>query len=206
MADNAKRDLARAVREAYQRTDTGDDGATERLFDRLRQAPAPRTSAWWRGPLESGRGSPVRTVLIAAGLLVLVGAALVTRALDPGRAPATPVTAPVGIAPRGAPAVTPAVTASDAGARTTVRFQFCAPGAGRVALVGDFNDWDAAATPMRRAASADCWSVSLPVEHGRHVYGFVVDRSRWLPDPAAPVAPEDGFGTRGSVILVGSGS
>jgi 1,4-alpha-glucan branching enzyme len=75
-----------------------------------------------------------------------------------------------------------------------------------VALVGDFNDWDAAATPMSRAASADCWSVSLPVERGRHVYGFVVDRGRWLPDPGAPVAPEDGFGSPGSVIVVGSGS
>jgi hypothetical protein len=200
MADNAKRDWARVVREAYERTNLGDGAARERLLDRLRKAPRPRrTSPWWRVLAESGRRPGMRAALIAAGLMVLVGGGLVTRALDLSRAPVRPVMAPGGASAQ-------RLVEAPVGARTTVRFRFCAPGAARVALVGDFNDWDAAATPMSRGGSADCWSVSLPVERGRHVYGFVVDRGRWLPDPGAPVAPEDGFGSPGSVIVVGSGS
>ena len=116
-----------------------------------------------------------------------------TRAVDVSHAPVAPA-----VEPAGAP-VTP-------GHETLVRFELHAPGAARVALVGDFNDWDPAATPMRCEAVAGRWSVSLPVSRGRHVYGFVVDRRHWLPDPAAPLAPEEGFGARSSVILVGDGT
>jgi hypothetical protein len=190
MADHEPRDFARAVREAYQRTDTGDDAAQRRLLERLSGAPAPgRAGAWWRGRVAIGRGTPMRAALVAAGLLVLVGGGLVSRAVDRSHAPA---------ARSHAPAV--------AGDQALVRFDVRAPGAGGVALVGDFNDWDPAATPMRRDDSADRWSVSLPVTRGRHVYGFVVDRHRWLADPAAPLAPGDGFGSPSSVIVVGGGS
>jgi len=185
MADHEPRDFARAVREAYQGTDTGDDAVRQRLLERLSRAPAPRRGGAWR----RGRGTPVRTALVAAGLLVLVGGGLVSRAVDRSHAPA---------ARSHAPAV--------AGDQALVRFAVQAPGAARVALVGDFNDWDPAATPMRRDESADRWSVSLPVSRGRHVYGFVVDRDRWLADPAAPLAPGDGFGSPSSVIVVGGGS
>jgi len=187
MADNEKPDFARQVREAYLRTETGDDDAPRRVLQRLHEVPPPRRTAWRLPALESG--PQLGVALIAAGLLVLVGVGLVTLAKDTVR-------------PRAGQS--PAPTAGDL---AMVRFELHAPGAGRVALVGDFNDWDPAATPMRRGGSADHWSVSLPVARGRHVYGFVVDRSRWLPDPAAPLAPEDGFGSPSSVIVVtGAGS
>lgn len=198
MADHAKRDLARAVREAYERTDIGDDAARERLLDRLRHAPPPRRAGggWPHGLphglqwlAAAGHEPGMRAALVAAGLLILVGGGLVTRAVDLSRAPVTPVDA-----------------VATAGHETLVRFELHAPGAERVTLVGDFNDWDPIATPMRCEAAADRWSVSLPVSRGRHLYGFVVDRKRWLPDPAAPLAPEDGFGARNSVILVGDGT
>lgn len=188
MADSEKRDFARAVREAYARTETGGDGAKERLLDRLREAPPPRVERdVWRRFAAAGR-TQTRVALIAAGLMVLVGGGLLTRAVDFNRTPPAPARA-----------------AAIAGDRTVVRFALDAPGAERVALVGDFNDWDPAATPMRRETSRNTWSVSLPVTSGRHVYGFVVDRERWLPDPGAPRAPEDGFGTASSVIVVNGG-
>lgn len=84
-----------------------------------------------------------------------------------------------------------------------VRFVLVAPTAGRVSLVGDFNAWDATRTPMRPTGDAGVWTVELPVSAGRHVYAFVVDGTRWVADPAAPLAPEDGFGSRNSVIVVG---
>jgi hypothetical protein len=45
--------------------------------------------------------------------------------------------------------------------------------------------------------------VSVPLVRGRHVYAFVVDGSHWVADPAAPLAAEEGFGFRNSVVVVG---
>jgi len=82
-----------------------------------------------------------------------------------------------------------------------VQFMLVAPSATRVALVGEFNDWDATATPMVRAAGG-AWHVALPLANGRHVYAFVVDGSSWVADPQAPLAPERWYGARNSVLLV----
>jgi hypothetical protein len=70
-----------------------------------------------------------------------------------------------------------------------------------VALVGDFNDWDPHATPLR-PASDSLWSVVVPLRPGRYRYTFVVDGTRWRRDPSAPRALEDDFGTPTSVITV----
>ena len=52
---------------------------------------------------------------------------------------------------------------------------FChAPDAKWVSLIGDFNDWDLAATPMRRGSDGS-WLASLELPHGHHHYLFLVD-------------------------------
>jgi predicted carbohydrate-binding protein with CBM48 len=84
----------------------------------------------------------------------------------------------------------------------TVQFVFRAPSAHRVALVGDFNDWDSDATPLRPAAGG-LWTVTVPLSAGRYTYTFVVDGERWMADPAAPPAPPDDFGRPGSVLTIG---
>jgi hypothetical protein len=86
---------------------------------------------------------------------------------------------------------------------SSVRFALVAPGASRVSLVGDFNQWDAGATPMRQLGDGRLWLVEVPLPPGRHVYAFVVDGDV-TPDPAAPRAGEEDFGTPSSVILVGA--
>jgi len=83
-----------------------------------------------------------------------------------------------------------------------VQFVLVAPSAKSVALVGDFNDWDAATTPLVRSA-AGVWSGTVTLAPGRHLYAFVVDGTRWVADPAAPQALGDDFGTPNSVITVG---
>jgi 1,4-alpha-glucan branching enzyme len=83
-----------------------------------------------------------------------------------------------------------------------VKFVLVAPQAARVSLVGDFNRWDPAATPMERTPTGGTWSVVIPLTAGRHEYAFVVDGKQWLPDPSAPLAPVDGFGAPNSVVLV----
>jgi Glycogen recognition site of AMP-activated protein kinase len=73
--------------------------------------------------------------------------------------------------------------------------------ASSVAVVGDFNDWDPHATPLR-PSSDSLWSVVVPLRPGRYHYTFVVDGTRWRRDPGAPRALEDDFGTPTSVITV----
>jgi len=63
-----------------------------------------------------------------------------------------------------------------------VRLMFDAPSARRVAVVGDFNDWGARPTPLTRDGDRQ-WSVTLALHAGEHRYAFVVDETRWVPDP-----------------------
>jgi 1,4-alpha-glucan branching enzyme len=86
-------------------------------------------------------------------------------------------------------------------------FVFVTHDASKVALVGDFNQWNAEATPMKRIANSNAWTVTLPLSVGRHVYSFYAvgaDGEKWLTDPNAPATPNDGFGRR-NVILVKRG-
>jgi hypothetical protein len=130
----------------------------------------------------------VRPALVAAAALVLLGVgAWLGRVSVP--APDRPEV--------GSPS--PVATAS----LQPVRFVLVAPRASRVALVGDFNGWDAAVTPMRRDAASDAWTVDVPLSSGWHAYAFVVDEKQWVPDPKAPLAPSDGLGGPRSVVVVG---
>jgi hypothetical protein len=102
----------------------------------------------------------------------------------------------------------PAVVATSASApRDTVRivqFVLVSPAATTVSVVGSFNDWDAHATPLRRAGTAGVWTVDLPLHPGRYTYTFVVNGTKWVADPSAPAALEDDFGTPSSVLTVGA--
>ncbi len=91
------------------------------------------------------------------------------------------------------------VTAAEA---SVVQFVLVAPGASSVALVGDFNDWSTSATPMQTAPGNGIWTVTVPLAPGRYRYGFLVDDTEWVRDPAAPPALEDDFGRPNSVVTV----
>jgi 1,4-alpha-glucan branching enzyme len=55
--------------------------------------------------------------------------------------------------------------------------------------------------------AAGVWTIEMPLAPGRHRYAFVVDGGQWLPDPAAPRAAGDDFGTPSSVVtVVGQGA
>lgn len=82
-----------------------------------------------------------------------------------------------------------------------IKFVLIAPQAARVAVIGDFNGWDEAATPAVKQPDGT-WSTFVTLRPGRHVYSFIVD-GQFIPDPAAPMAPDDGFGHNNSVIVVG---
>lgn len=80
-----------------------------------------------------------------------------------------------------------------------VRFAVDLPAGVRVALIGDFNDWNPQATPLTREPGG--WSATVPLAPGRYRYTFVVDGQRLLADPSEPAA-DDEFGAPTSVITV----
>ena len=64
-----------------------------------------------------------------------------------------------------------------------VNFVCVAPGAKKVTLVGDFNDWHPEAQPLKRQPDGT-WSVQIILGHGHHHYQFLVDGKPTL-DPRA---------------------
>jgi hypothetical protein len=83
-----------------------------------------------------------------------------------------------------------------------VRFEMSAPEARSVSVAGSFTGWRTDALPMARSASG-VWFITVPLPVGEHRYEFVVDGTRWIPDPTAHAQVDDGFGGRNSVIVVG---
>ncbi len=167
-----------------------DRAAKARIMALVRAAPRPRphteSRRWLR---RSSLAVPLAGLALAASLVGIV----VVRTIATG--------------PRGDGAGLPA--ASDEPARhavNPVQFVLVAPTASNVSVVGDFNDWDTTATPLRQSAPSGVWSVVVPLTRGRHLYAFVVDGERWMLDPSAPQAPEDDFGAPNSVVIVGAPS
>jgi hypothetical protein len=183
MTGSNDREFLRKVAEAYRQVGEPDPGARSRVVSAIRrEAERPFTRSWWRRLRSVGWPAPALAafLLLAGGAL---GWALRSLWLEP---------------PRGEELANLSRTSEV----RLVQFVISAPGASRVAVVGDFNDWDAEATPMKSRGEG-AWTAAIPLAPGRHVYAFVVDGDRWLPDPSAPLAPEDGFGTQNSVIVVG---
>ena len=83
----------------------------------------------------------------------------------------------------------------------SVRFSLVAPSAASVSIVGDFNNWNPTALPMRRSADGRIWEIEVRLPLGRYNYAFLVD-GRLARDPGAPSAAVDDFGTPNSVLMV----
>jgi hypothetical protein len=81
-----------------------------------------------------------------------------------------------------------------------VRFALRASPSARVALIGDFNDWDPSRSPLRQRQGE--WTATVRLKPGRYSYSFVVNGSRWVADPHGAAVHDDDFGTPTSVITV----
>jgi len=90
---------------------------------------------------------------------------------------------------------------NDTAVSSAFQFVLVAPQASTVALVGDFNDWDPARSPMQTAQGV--WATTVPLAPGRYRYAFLVNGVEWRADPGAPRVRDDEFGTPSSVITVG---
>lgn len=68
-----------------------------------------------------------------------------------------------------------------------VNFICVAPSAQKVTLIGDFNDWDPAAYPMKRQPDG-AWLLQITLHHGHHHYQFLVDGKPMLDAKAQGIA------------------
>ena len=84
-----------------------------------------------------------------------------------------------------------------------VRLMFDAPAASRVSVAGDFNGWGATPTALVRDPRSKHWSVTLALRDGEHRYAFVVDETRWVPDPRAERVTRGDDGRLYSLLNVG---
>jgi hypothetical protein len=91
------------------------------------------------------------------------------------------------------------VAASAVDGRVKVVFRLDAPGVQGVRLAGDFTDWMPG--PSLSEVSPGVWSTAVAVDLGIHDYAFVVDGTRWVPDPLAEQVA-DGFGGTNSRVAV----
>jgi 1,4-alpha-glucan branching enzyme len=71
-----------------------------------------------------------------------------------------------------------------------------------LALVGEFNDWDATAALMKRRKDG-AWAKTLRLEPGTYSYRFLADGQVWHNDPAADGYQPSGLGEDNSVVVVG---
>lgn len=169
--------------------------ARSRIMDRVRAEHAQATAAGLRPPGAGGahnRGARSRLfgLALAAGLSGIVALESSHRADggmrdSPGRG------------------FVDTVAGALADTMRVVRFMLIAPTATRVALVGDFNQWDPAATPLAQTTEArrGTWMATVPLGTGRHRYAFVVDDTQWIADTGA-ARLEDVDGRRASVLEV----
>ena len=67
-----------------------------------------------------------------------------------------------------------------------VNFVCNATQAKTVSLVGDFNEWNPAAHPMKQMPDR-CWLLQVELKHGHHRYAFLVDGVLTLDPPAQGV-------------------
>ena len=177
-------DFERRVEAALRAPVHGDASARRAVMDGVRrsasqgQVPRRRIDAWQRSSRHSIIG-----LAFAAG----IGGVTALSALVPA-------------AQRDAAAGVSSVVLGDTVVSTLrdtlrlVRLMFDAPSARQVSVAGDFNDWGARPTALARDPESRRWSVTLALRAGEHRYAFVVDETRWVPDPRAERATlgEDG--------------
>jgi len=81
-----------------------------------------------------------------------------------------------------------------------VSFLFLAPEAKNVSVIGDFNQWQPDAHPMKRQPDGG-WFVRIPIHHGHHKYQFCVD-GIFVLDPRAQGVARNDKNERVSIIAV----
>ena len=91
----------------------------------------------------------------------------------------------------------PMVTVDRSGLTT---FRFTCPRAGRLCLVGDFNNWDRTARPMQRAGEG-VWTARMWLAGGTYQFKYYADTGLWYNDHAAFGLAHGPFGWNSTVVI-----
>jgi 1,4-alpha-glucan branching enzyme len=81
-----------------------------------------------------------------------------------------------------------------------IKFELSAPEAKVVALVGNFNQWNPQANPMKKDKKG-MWKATLSLETGRYEYRFIAD-GHWENDPSCTIHVTNEFGGENCVKIV----
>lgn len=151
---------------------------------------------------------PMAWGALAAGFAIIVslGTLATAHIIERRQVAAAPVPVHVEVASTPAPVAPPAATPRPVAhvrhdTVYMVRFVLADADAHTVSLVGDFNEWEKRATPLR-SAKPGVWTAQIALPPGRHEYAYVVDGRRWIADPSADNVADD-FDTPSSVVTVG---
>ena len=188
-----------------------DPASRRRVMELVRETPVPtvgvapvrvlpsrsRAYAAIRGPRGErtgfSRSATASTLATAAGIALLMAVG--------NQDPATPRMAPG----RRAVVIGDSVASMASAIRDTLRivqFILTAPTASRVALAGDFNDWNTRALPLTRDSRDGRWAVTLALAPGRHNYAYVVDDTQWVRDPLGTPSEPNELTPPRSVVIV----
>lgn len=82
-----------------------------------------------------------------------------------------------------------------------VAFRVNAPGAERVQMAADFNNWTPEKTELTRDGENGIFDITLSLEPGRYRYRYVID-GRWVQDPHNTYVESNPYGELNSVVEV----
>ncbi len=87
--------------------------------------------------------------------------------------------------------------------KVTFKFpRIAAPGANSVCIVGDFNDWNIYANPMKRLKQGD-FTITVALEPGReYQFRYLIDGARWENDWNADKYVKSPYGDSDNSVIV----
>lgn len=83
----------------------------------------------------------------------------------------------------------------------THRFVLYDPSAAQVEIAGSFTEWQK--VELEPLLKSGYWEINLAIPPGDHSYTYILDGSRKVADPTAPVREFDDFGGQNSILVGG---
>lgn len=90
---------------------------------------------------------------------------------------------------------------TDNGQESEVDFELEDADATKVSLVGNFNEWNKTANPMKKEDGV--WKCTLKLKPGKYEYQFVVNDTDWIVDPKSGKNANNKYEGKNSIIEVG---
>ena len=141
--------------------------------------------------------SPLAGLAVAAGLVAIITMSVLRTIPSDSQVAVVPAAPNVDTAGFMLPGP---VTAVSAPAMVSAPFTYINRNAKSVAVVGNFNDWDATRNMLTRTGDS-VWTADIMLVPGRYEYQLVVD-GKLIADPGAQQTAASEFGVANSVMIV----